>query len=336
MYDEQMEAMKVVGVNGFGDRYENLVRKLKFDPFKSAYKLTDMPANHLRSFKSGKLEKYEGDLYDLLARKVPKQICNIANKEFNIIDIYVIGFSWDDIDSGGVTIFPKHDIAPFKDMIETIINQAAIAIMRIRSEEDLRKSKQKLRSTLDGTIHTIAATVEARDPYTAGHQTRVADLAAAIATEMHLSREQVEGIRMGGIIHDLGKINVPAEILSKPGKLSELEFNLIKTHPQVGFDLLKEIEFPWPIAQMVLQHHEKMDGSGYPQGLKGDEILLEARILAVSDIVEAMASHRPYRPAHGIEKALKQIKQDKGTLLDPKVVDTCLKVFKEGYKLLEN
>ena len=140
---------------------------------------------------------------------------------------------------------------------------------------------------------------------------------------------------MAGVILDLGKVKVQAEILSKPGKISELEYEIIKTHPQVGFNLLKSIEFPWPIAEMVLQHHEKMDGSGYPQGLKGDEILLEARMLAVADTVEAMASHRPYRPALGIEKALEQINHDKGTLFDPDVVDACLKLFKEGYKLPE-
>ena len=192
---------------------------------------------------------------------------------------------------------------------------------------------QDLRKTVEGTIHTIAATVEARDPYTAGHQMRVTDLITAIASEMGLDSDRVEGIKMAGIIHDLGKISIPAEILSKPGKLSDLEFKLIKTHPQNGFDLLKEIEFPWPIAQIILQHHEKMDGSGYPQGLKGEEIMLEARILAVADIVEAMSSHRPYRSALGIDKALEQIKQDKGTLLDPDAVDACLKVFEQGYKL---
>ncbi|HEY60153.1 MAG TPA: PAS domain S-box protein [Anaerolineae bacterium] len=195
---------------------------------------------------------------------------------------------------------------------------------------------QNLKKTIDGTIQTIAATVEVRDPYTSGHQKRVADLAAAIASQMGLSKERVEGIKMAGVIHDLGKIQIPAEILSKPGKLTDLEFNIIKTHPQVGFDLIKNIEFPWPIAQIVLQHHEKMDGSGYPQGLKGDAIMLEARILCVADVVEAMSSHRPYRPAHGIEKALKQIKNDKGTLLDPKVVNACLKLFKQGYILLKS
>jgi len=335
LYDEQIEAMRVVGINGFGDLYENLTRKLKINPFKTVYYLKDMSANHLRAYRSGELEKFEGDLYNLLTGKVPKQICNIAEKEFNFTGIYVIGFIWHDLDFGGVTIFPKRDITQYKPMIETIMNQASTTIKRIKSEEDLRISEQKLRISLDGTIHTIAATVEARDPYTAGHQTRVADLAAVIASEMHLSNEKIEGIKMAGIIHDLGKINTPAEILSKPGKLSELEFQIIQTHPQVGFDLLKEIEFPWPIAGMVLQHHEKMDGSGYPRGLKGDEIMLEARILTVSDIVEAMSSHRPYRPAHGIDKALKQIKKDKGTLLDPKVVDACLKVFEHGYKLPE-
>jgi PAS domain S-box-containing protein/putative nucleotidyltransferase with HDIG domain len=332
MYDEQIEAMKVITVNGFGDRFENLVRKLKTDPFKPVIYLKDMSANHLRSYRSGKLEKYEGALYDLFTRKVPKQICGILEKEFNATGIYVMGFSCKNLDFGGVTIFPKDDIAPFKDMIETIINQAAIAIRRIRSEEELLKSEQKLRGNLEGTIQTIALTVEVRDPYTAGHQTRVSDLAAVIAREMKLTDEQVEGVKMAGIIHDLGKIQLPAEILSKPGKLTELEFNLIKTHPQVGFDLLKTIEFPWPIAEMVHQHHERMDGSGYPQGLKGEKIMLEARILAVADVVEAMSSHRPYRPAHGIEKALNQIKQDKGTLLDPKVVDVCLKIFKGGYE----
>ena len=195
------------------------------------------------------------------------------------------------------------------------------------------KLMQDLRRNFVGTIHTIAATVEARDPYTAGHQKRVADLAIAIAREMKLADEKVEGIEIAGKIHDLGKIKVPAEILSKPGKLSDLEFQIIQTHPQVGYDLLKEIEFPWPIAEMVLQHHEKMDGFGYPQGLKGGEIMLEARILAVADTVEAMSSHRPYRPALGIEKALIQIKKDKGTLFDPDVVDACLKVFEDGYKL---
>ncbi len=205
-----------------------------------------------------------------------------------------------------------------------------------QNQTELQNSLKNLQKAIKGTIHAFATTVETRDPYTAGHQTRVSDLAADIAIEMDLPEHQVEGIRMAGLIHDLGKIQVPAEILSKPGKISELEFELIKTHPQVGYDLLKDIDFPWPIAQIVLQHHEKMDGSGYPQGLVGDEIMLESRILCVADIVEAMSSRRPYRSALGIEKALEQIGLVRGTLLDPDVVDACLKLFKEGYSLPED
>ncbi|UCF85682.1 MAG: response regulator [Desulfobacteraceae bacterium] len=193
----------------------------------------------------------------------------------------------------------------------------------------LQDSMEKLGKALEGSILAIANTVETRDPYTAGHQQRVADLASAIAKEMGLPNDQIYGIRMGGVIHDLGKISIPAEILSKPGRITEIEFNLIKTHPRVGYDILKTIEFPWPIAQMVLQHHERTDGSGYPSGLSGEEILLEARILGVADVVEAMASHRPYRPARGIDKALKEISKNKGLLYDPDVVKVCLRLFKE-------
>jgi len=205
---------------------------------------------------------------------------------------------------------------------------------RKRAERELQQSLKKLQITLEGTIHALASAVEMRDPYTAGHQREVTRLACAIANEMGLPEEQIEGIRMAGLIHDIGKINVPAEILSKPGTLNGLEFGLIKTHPQVGSDILNgTIEFPWPIAQIVLQHHERMDGSGYPVGLSGEEILLEARILGVADVVEAMASHRPYRPALSINKALEEISQNRGVLYDPAVVDACLKLFIEkGFK----
>jgi putative nucleotidyltransferase with HDIG domain len=179
----------------------------------------------------------------------------------------------------------------------------------------------------------LARTVETRDPYTAGHQQRVADLAVALAEQIGLDQEQIEAIHMASIVHDIGKINVPAEILSKPGKLSALEFELIKTHPQVAADLLRGITFPWPIAEIILQHHEKLDGSGYPQGLSGDQIAIEARILIVADIVEAMSSHRPYREALGIEPALAQIQSEKGSKLDAEVVDACLAIFDGGYQL---
>jgi PAS domain S-box-containing protein/putative nucleotidyltransferase with HDIG domain len=205
---------------------------------------------------------------------------------------------------------------------------------RVQAEQALGESYEKLRRTLDAVIQTIALTVEMRDPYTAGHQRRVASLACAIAGELGLPSEQIAGIRVAGIIHDIGKTCVPSEILSKPGRLSEIEFDMIKMHSQVGHDILKLIEFPWPVAQTVLQHHERMDGSGYPGKLPGKDIILEARIIAVADVVEAMGSHRPYRPSLGIDRALAEIAQKKGILYDTAVVDACQRLFKEkAFKL---
>jgi putative two-component system response regulator len=206
---------------------------------------------------------------------------------------------------------------------------------RKRAEEKLLLTLESLRKAFGAIIHVLVSAGETRDPYTAGHQIRSADLARAIATEMGLSQEKIEGIRMAGSIHDIGKLSIPAEILSKPTKLTNLEFSLIKTHSQSGYDILKDIEFPWPVADVVLQHHERMDGSGYPRCLKGDDILLEARILAIADVVEAMASHRPYRPALGINLALEDISRNRGILYDADAVDACLKLFREkGYTLV--
>ena len=200
---------------------------------------------------------------------------------------------------------------------------------RKQAEGELRRSYAKLRRALEGTVNTLVSAIELRDPYTAGHQQRVTQLACAIAGEMGLPEEQIEGIRMAALIHDMGKITVPVEILSKPGELSDIEYGLIKMHAQIGHDALKGMDFPWPLAQIVLQHHERLDGSGYPQGLSGEEIMLEARILAVADVVEAMASHRPYRPPRGLDKALEEISQNRGVLYDPEMVDICLKLFAE-------
>ncbi|MDD8025841.1 MAG: histidine kinase N-terminal 7TM domain-containing protein [Acidobacteriota bacterium] len=207
---------------------------------------------------------------------------------------------------------------------------------RKEAEEERQQSAEKILIALKATIESIARTTEIRDPYTAGHQRRVAQLAFAIAGEIDLPKDEREAIRMAAVIHDIGKIHVPAEILSKPGKLSENEFRLIQLHPQAGFDIIKDIEFPWPIAQIVLQHHERMNGSGYPSGLSGGAILMEARILAVADVVEAMDSHRPYRPALGIDKALEEISRNKGTLYDADVVDACVRLFREkSFKFIE-
>jgi putative nucleotidyltransferase with HDIG domain len=204
------------------------------------------------------------------------------------------------------------------------------ALDYLAASSRVKKGKAKLRRSLEATIEAIGAALESRDPYTGGHQRRVADLAAAIARGMGLPEDKVEGIHFGALIHDLGKIRVPAEILAKPTRLSRLEFELIKEHPQAGYEIVKNIDFPWPVAAMVHQHHERLDGSGYPQGLKGDAIALEARILAVADVVEAMASHRPYRPGLGIEAALKEIADKRGTAFCADAVDACLRLFREG------
>lgn len=198
-----------------------------------------------------------------------------------------------------------------------------------RAEEELKKTMETLRKTLGGTIRAMSLAVEARDPYTAGHQRRVSSLARAIGQEMGLAKDAIDNIRMAGIIHDIGKISVPADILSKPAGLSDIEMSLVHAHAQSGYDILKESELPYPIAEIVLQHHERLDGSGYPQGLKNGEIFLEAQIVAVADVVEAVASHRPYRPGHGIDVALMEIETNKSILYDPEVVETCLKLFRE-------
>jgi PAS domain S-box-containing protein/putative nucleotidyltransferase with HDIG domain len=203
-----------------------------------------------------------------------------------------------------------------------------------RAEEQIQRHVKQLEDSFLHTIELATTLVEMRDPYTAGHEKRVALIAVAIGTEMGLDAHRIEGLRVGGYIHDIGKIIIPAEILSKPAKLSEVEYMLIKEHPRAGYDILKNVDFPWPVADIAYQHHERMDGSGYPQGLKGEEILLEARITAVADVVEAMSTHRPYRPGLGIEQALAEIERGSGSHYDPVAAAACLRLFREkGYEL---
>lgn len=198
-----------------------------------------------------------------------------------------------------------------------------------KAEAQIKRSVEELHTALIQTVQAMGLTMEKRDPYTAGHQQRVAELAVAIAQELGLPDEKVEGIILGAMIHDIGKLCVPAEILNRPGKLTDAEFAIIRSHPQVGYDIIKDVDFPWPVSDMIFQHHEHLDGSGYPNGLKGDDIILEAKILAVADVMEAMASHRPYRPSLGINAALKMIKKNRGTRFDPNVVDACLRLIEE-------
>ncbi len=223
-------------------------------------------------------------------------------------------------------------------LLEEMAGDLAFGIqsLRIRQERDqaMQLNEQHLgqmHETLHQTVVAISKAVEARDPYTAGHQRRVAELACSIARKMGLDEDTVEGINMGATIHDIGKIQIPAELLAKPSRLSEIEYQLIQGHSTVGYEILRDIHFPWPVAKIAHQHHERMDGSGYPQGLKGNQICLEARIVAVADVVEAMSSHRPYRPGLGIELALEEIKQKQGAVFDAEVVDACLALFSEGF-----
>ena len=201
--------------------------------------------------------------------------------------------------------------------------------LRRQAEEKLNRTLENLRESIKTTIQVLGKASEARDPYTAGHHKRVPDLARAIAKEKGLPHDKIEGVRMAGSIHDIGKLSVPAEILSKPTKLTDLEFSLIKEHSQAGYEMLKNVESPWPLAEIVYQHHERMNGTGYPRNLKGDDIIMAARIMAVADVVEAMSSHRPYRPSLGIEAALQEIEKNKEILYDANIVDACLRLFRE-------
>jgi response regulator RpfG family c-di-GMP phosphodiesterase len=229
-------------------------------------------------------------------------------------------------------LYQNQSLIKAKDELRTLNNSLEARIKEkthsLKMEIEQRKAAQgTLQRALGGTVAALSTAVEMRDPYTAGHQLRVSRLGCAIAVELGLSEEKIEGMQVMGFLHDIGKIIVPAEILSKPSKLTDYEFHFIKVHPQAGYDILKGIEFPWPVASAVIQHHERLNGSGYPSGLVGDKIILEAKILAVADVIESMASHRPYRPALGIEKALDEIVQNRSILYDPDVADSSLRLF---------
>ena len=247
---------------------------------------------------------------------------------------------------GSLTIVSKEMEAEDKlkkhhDLLETIVQERTAELTtlnrQLQQEIDERKCTQKklsqsylqLQQSLDEIVNAMSLTLEERDPYTAGHQRRTTDLSLAIAREMGIPEDETKGLRMAGLIHDMGKISVPGEILSKPGCLNDAELQLIRRHPQVAYDILNQIDFPWSVDQIVLQHHEKLDGSGYPQGLSGDKILLESRILCVADVVETMETHRPYRPSLGRDAALEEISKNRGVLYDPDVVDACLRLFRE-------
>jgi PAS domain S-box-containing protein/putative nucleotidyltransferase with HDIG domain len=231
----------------------------------------------------------------------------------------------------GTVIYLEIAAAPLQDKKGIVGTRSYLWDISERKqiENKLNGTLKALRKTTGTMVQVIERMLEIRDPYTVNHQQRVADLARAMAGELGLSTDRIDGLRLAGLIHDIGKIAIPAEILSKPTRLSEVELQLIRTHPKIGYDLIKSIELPWPVAMTVLQHHERLNGSGYPLGISGNEILLEAKILGVADVIEAMSSHRPYRPALGMAKALEEISQNAGVLYDKEVVEACLKVLQQ-------
>jgi len=244
---------------------------------------------------------------------------------------YIEDFTYEEIIGRGASDFIHKPvrISEFIARLKRVLFERKTLAERDKAAENLRLNLVKFQRAMDGIIHAISLTVELRDPYTAGHQQRVSDLAAAIARDMGFSADRIYGLRMASNIHDLGKITIPSEILCKPGHLGHLEYEMIKNHVQAGYDILKKIEFPWPLAEIILQHHERMDGSGYPHALRGEQILPEARILAVADVFETMSSHRPYRPSLGLDRAIDELIRNKGRLYDPTVVETCLNLIVE-------
>ena len=224
-------------------------------------------------------------------------------------------------------------IEELQEMHEKTTDLEKVKIRYNQLERELQQSDEKLQKFIKGIAYIIAEIVEIREPYLRGHHQRVSRLATAIAQEMKLPQHKIEGVRFASLVHDVGKVNLPTEIVSKPSKLVEVEFNLLKNHPRTGYEILKKVDFPWPIAEIVFQHQEKIDGSGFPRGLRGDEILIEAKILGVANVVEAMSSYKSYRPALSIDESLTEISKYENILFDPEVVDACIKLFKEkGFK----
>ena len=246
-------------------------------------------------------------------------------------------FDYEKVIESGASDFFQKPINPKELMLrlKRVLKERILLAERNRADKELKKNIQKLQNAQEQTVAALASTTEIRDPYTSGHQNNVTKIACSIAEHMGLSAELIKGLRIAGLLHDIGKISVPAEILSKPGKITKDERNIMKNHCRVGYDILKGIEFQWPVAKIVLQHHERMDGSGYPLGIQGEEILLEARILAVADVIEAMSSHRPYRAALGLDEALAEIRKNRGVLFDPVVVDACLELAANDKLIIE-
>jgi len=269
---------------------------------------------------------------DLNGIELTKKVKENYDSDIIVMTGFAENFDYEKVIESGASDFFQKPINPKELMLrlKRVLKERILLAERNRADKELKKNIEKLQNAQEQTVAALASTAEIRDPYTSGHQKNVTKLACSIAEHMGLSSDLIKGLRIAGLLHDIGKISVPAEILSKPGKITKDERNIIKNHCQVGYDILKGIEFQWPVAEIVLQHHERMDGSGYPLGIQGEKILLEARVLAVADVIEAMSSHRPYRAALGLDEALEEIRNKRGILFDPVVVDACLDLASKG------
>ena len=270
------------------------------------------------------------------------ELCRLIKADYDADVIIITGlvnnFAYEEIIAEGASDFIEKPIrlAEIVARLKRVLSERQTRGKLKDTARELRRNVDRFQQAMEGFVQAISLAVEMRDPYTAGHQDRVADLACSIGREIGLAEDRIYGLRMASVIHDLGKITIPGEILCKPGRLSGPEYEMIKTHVQSGYDILKKIDFPWPLADIVLQHHERLNGSGYPHGLAGDQILLEARILAVSDVFETIGSHRPYRPSLGMKKAMGELIENSGRLYDPMVVEACLSLVNQSDFKLKN
>jgi putative nucleotidyltransferase with HDIG domain len=327
----------VRAMEGINDQILRAVAKVFGEnPLGGRYCLKDIRTKDLEIFRNGELSLIPDKLYTVFVRKFPKMTCRMIEKLLKINFVYIIGFTYQKQDLGALYILSEtnHEIEKNNELIKNVMHHSSAIISKILAERMFRETNIKLRKILDGTIDTLSSIVEMRDPYTAGHQKRVAEIAVLISEKMHVHYKTVSQISIAALIHDIGKISIPASILSKPGKLNEIEYKLIKTHPQTGYEILKNISFDPLIPKIILQHHERLDGSGYPFGLKSNEITFEAKILTLSDVIEAMLSHRPYRPAFSIQETIAYIEKHSGKLFDPHITKASIQILKTESSLL--